>query len=202
MNDKLRRAPALALWLLRRLYTQRNREVITGDLLERFHEGRSKSWFWRQVLMGFLVCAPGQLRPRWEEICVAAAGTASIWLMPWGLIFPTAAISTSMNWGVRLPWLLAIEIVTALVVLPLFAALLNLSRTLRWANLFRLFLICASLFGAGDLLTVLWCAGHPIMGSSQLSSTAALQLGWVFAALLVSARAVSRPQSLASKIPT
>lgn len=131
MNKKQPQAPALAVWLLRRLYPKRNREAITGDLVERLHEGRSESWFWRQVLVAILAGASGQLRPSWAEICVAATGTASTWFTPWGRIFPTTAMCTSMNWSDRWPWLLAIEITTALMVLPLFAVLLHFSMTLR-----------------------------------------------------------------------
>ncbi|MGA7415625.1 MAG: hypothetical protein WBW33_34450 [Bryobacteraceae bacterium] len=201
MNKK-RQASALAVWLLRRLYPKRNREAITGDLLEVLHQGRSEGWFWREVLVAILVSASGQLRPRKAEICLAATGTASIWFIPWGLIFPTAAMSTSMNWGVRLPWLFVIETATALMVLPLFAALLHLSGTLRWANLFRVFLICASLFGAGDLLTILWCASHPVTGAAQASWTVALQVGWIFAALLISTGAARPPLSPPNAIRT
>ncbi len=188
MNKKQPQAPALAVWLLRRLYPKRSREGITGDLLEKLHEGRSERWFWRQVLVAILVGTSDQLRHRWAETCVAATGTASIWFIPWGLIFPTAAMSTSMNWGARLPWLLAIEIMTALMVLPFFGVLLHRSRSLRWANLLRVFFLCALLFGAGDLFTLCWCAWHPVMGATQASWTLALQVGWIFAAMLIATR--------------
>ena len=131
MNTEPSRPPVLAAWFLRRLYPKRNREAITGDLVERFREGRSDGWFWRQVLAAILVGASSELRLRWTEICLAATGTALIWFVPWGWIFPIAAMSTSMLWGARFfQWLFVIEITTALVVLPLFAALFRVWKTL------------------------------------------------------------------------
>ena len=138
MNSEQPDPPKAALWLLQRLCPKRNREAITGDLLERFSEGRSRGWFWRQVLAAILVGASGQLRPLWTEICFAAAGTALIWWTPWGRIFPLDAMtSPSMNWSTRFLWLIALEITTALMVLPLFAVLFRLRRTVGWANLWR-----------------------------------------------------------------
>ncbi|HXJ30974.1 MAG TPA: ABC transporter permease [Gemmatimonadales bacterium] len=42
--------PRLALWLAERLIDQRVREAIVGDLVERFQDGPSHSWFWRETL--------------------------------------------------------------------------------------------------------------------------------------------------------
>jgi hypothetical protein len=42
--------PAPATWLLKLLGPQRNAEALAGDLLEEFREGRSRAWYWRQVL--------------------------------------------------------------------------------------------------------------------------------------------------------
>ena len=101
MKTEQSHPPALARWSLRRISPKRNREAITGDLLERFREGRSGGWFWRQVLGAILVGASSQLRLHWTENCLAAAGTALIGCLPWGRIFPIAAMSTLMNWGAR-----------------------------------------------------------------------------------------------------
>jgi hypothetical protein len=202
MNTERSHPPALAVWFLRRLCPKRNREAITGDLLERFHEGRSDGWFWRQVLAAILVGASSQLKLRWTEICLAAAGTALIWCVPWGRIFPTTAMTTSMNWGARLQWLVVVEITTALMMLPLFAIVLRLWRTLGWANLLRVFFVCAMLFAAGDLLTTWWSVSHPVMSGSQAMRTVMVQLALIFAALLISARVARQLPSPAKTIPT
>jgi len=136
------------------------------------------------------------------EICFAAAGTALIWCFPWRRIFPIAEMTTSMNWDARLEWLVVIEITTALMVLPLFAVVLRLWRTLGWANLLRVFFICAMLFAPGDLLTTWWCVSHPVMSRSQGMWTVMLQLAWIFATLLISAQVARRLPSPSRTIPT
>lgn len=47
---KPRTPPAPATWLLRHFGPQFNAEALAGDLLEEFREGRSRAWYWRQVL--------------------------------------------------------------------------------------------------------------------------------------------------------
>ena len=39
--------PKLAAWLLSQFTSD---EALIGDLLERYHEGRSEVWFWKQAL--------------------------------------------------------------------------------------------------------------------------------------------------------
>jgi hypothetical protein len=42
--------PRLAVWLLEEFGPRVNQEVLIGDLNEGFQQGRSKGWYWRQVL--------------------------------------------------------------------------------------------------------------------------------------------------------
>ena len=42
--------PRLAAWILEEFGSERNHEALAGDLNEAFQLGRSKSWYWRQVL--------------------------------------------------------------------------------------------------------------------------------------------------------
>jgi len=192
MNLERSQPPALALWLLRHFLPRRNREAITGDLLERFREGRSAYWFWRQVLVAILVGASSQLRTQWTEICFAAAGTALIWGVPWGRIFPTAAMITSMNWGARLGWLILIEATSALIALPLFAALFLLQRTFSWANLLRVSFVFSMLLIAGDMPTIWWNVNHPLISRSQATWAIPTMLAWIFATFVISARFTRR----------
>ena len=186
------RLAVLAVWLLRYLCPSRNREAITGDLLERFAEGRSDGWFWRQVLVATVAGALSQFSLLWTEICLAAAGTALIWCIPWGRIFPIAAIGSGlMNWRERSLWLVAIEITTALLVLPLFAVLFRRRGTLSWANLLRVFLISALLFTLADVPALWWDVRHPI-SPSRAVWVVPIMLAWIFTALLISARVAYR----------
>lgn len=42
--------PRLAVWLLEHCGPELNQEALAGDLNEAFQQGRSKAWYWRQVL--------------------------------------------------------------------------------------------------------------------------------------------------------
>jgi hypothetical protein len=50
MNDS--RPPVLAAKLLERLVSGPFADALRGDLIEHYRQGRSASWFWRQVLVG------------------------------------------------------------------------------------------------------------------------------------------------------
>jgi hypothetical protein len=193
MNSERSDPPKSALWLLRRLCPKRNREAITGDLLERFGEGRSTGWFWHQVLVAILVGTSSQFRLLWTDLGFAAAGSVLIWCVPWGWIFPIAAMTApSMSWSARFLWLIAIEITTAMIVMPLFAVLFRLWRTFAWANLLRAFFISAMLFTVGDLPAIWWDdVRHPIT-RLQAAWVVPIMVAWIFAALLISARIARR----------
>ncbi len=174
--------PAVAVWLLRRLYPERHREALIGDLLEKFGEGHSDAWFWRQVVVAVLVGSP-----RWSDIGVAAVGTGLIWWIPWTGLFPIAEGTSWLNWGAQAQWLVVIEIMTALAVLPVFTWRLRLGQALGWRSLLKVFTISAALFAAGDLLTLWLCGSHSTISDSNAKWVVILQLAWIFAALLFSA---------------
>ena len=47
--------PALAHWLLRHFGCSANNEAVVGDLDERYRNGRSRRWYWSQVLIALIV---------------------------------------------------------------------------------------------------------------------------------------------------
>ena len=49
------RPPRIATWLLKHFGRPASTEAITGDLVEQFKHGRSRTWYWRQVFVA--LCA-------------------------------------------------------------------------------------------------------------------------------------------------
>ena len=47
--------PALATKLLERLVAGPHREALAGDLIEQYHQGRSRAWYWRQALVAVVL---------------------------------------------------------------------------------------------------------------------------------------------------
>ena len=57
-----REPPGMALWLLRRWASPYQRESLLGDLLEMYRAGRSRGWYWRQVLAALILARARALR--------------------------------------------------------------------------------------------------------------------------------------------
>jgi hypothetical protein len=53
--------PRLATWLLKHFGCSPNTDAVIGDLDERFRDGRSRIWYWKQVLVGLAVGSGTQL---------------------------------------------------------------------------------------------------------------------------------------------
>jgi hypothetical protein len=54
-----------ATWLLKRFGAGHYSESITGDLIEQYGQGRSRSWYWKQVVLAILIPRTNamQMRP-------------------------------------------------------------------------------------------------------------------------------------------
>src|SRR5580765_5342802 len=55
MNSERSDPPTVGIWLLRHLYRGSAEEALTGDLIERFRDGQTRGWFFRQVLIAIAV---------------------------------------------------------------------------------------------------------------------------------------------------
>lgn len=76
------RPPALATWLLEHLLPQGKNEALAGDLLEKFGQQGSATWYWRQVLAAVMVGLLQEVRVRWIAICWAVVYSSAIpWLL-------------------------------------------------------------------------------------------------------------------------
>ena len=56
--------PSLATKLLELLVPQRTSEALLGDLIEQFESGRSRRWYWRQVILALAISAGREARTR------------------------------------------------------------------------------------------------------------------------------------------
>jgi hypothetical protein len=145
--------PTLAIWWLRHACPGTDNDALTGDLIERFREGQTRGWFWRQVLIAFAVGVWGAMLRHWPYFGYAIAGTATICLL-----WDAAALRGVPGWlhWQDLPWpwsQLAFEssrtALLALASLPVLAAGLAIERSLRWMGLLRAGAINLTLIAIG-----------------------------------------------------
>ncbi len=92
--------PRLAIWLLVHLSRSEHREAVLGDLLERFAEGETARWFWRQALSAFAVAVVRAIR-RHGWSFAAALAVASLVLFAYNIASPGAQVD---RWEERLMW--------------------------------------------------------------------------------------------------
>jgi hypothetical protein len=57
-----REPPRMAVWLLMHCASPYQRESLLGDLLEMYRAGRSRAWYWRQVIISLLLARARALR--------------------------------------------------------------------------------------------------------------------------------------------
>jgi hypothetical protein len=75
---RFRRVPATATWLLER-FRSRN-DALTGDLIEEYERGRSRIWYWNQVLIAIAVSFCKELRAHPLLTLRALATGWAVWL--------------------------------------------------------------------------------------------------------------------------
>ena len=56
--------PSLPTKLLEALVPQRTSEALLGDLIEQYEGGRSRTWYWRQVILALVISAGREVRTR------------------------------------------------------------------------------------------------------------------------------------------
>ena len=57
-----REPPRLAVWLLKQWASPYRRDSLLGDLLEMYRSGRSRTWYWRQVITALILARARALR--------------------------------------------------------------------------------------------------------------------------------------------
>ncbi len=56
--------PSLPTKLLELLVPQRTSEALLGDLIEQYESGRSRTWYWQQVILALVISAGREARTR------------------------------------------------------------------------------------------------------------------------------------------
>jgi hypothetical protein len=145
MTGKNSNPPRLAIWWLRHACPGSDNEALTGDLIERFREGQTHGWFWRQVFIAFAVGVLGGIQRRWPHFCYAIVG----FVLPWFFRDAPAVrrVPEWLHWA-DLPWpwsqlafRLSRPALLALAALPALAAALVINRSFRWISLLRVGMI-------------------------------------------------------------
>jgi hypothetical protein len=72
-----RKPPPLAHWMLEHLTLGSDSDALTGDVLEEFHAGRSRLWYWREVLLAIAVGFLREVRRRRSILTFAL-----LWTIP------------------------------------------------------------------------------------------------------------------------
>ena len=154
MSDKESNPPKGALWFLQNVCPGDN-EALTGDLIEKFREGQTRGWFWRQAGVACAVCVLGEIRGHWPHLCYAITGTAA----PMFLWTTVQSAGLWLHWWI-MPWPwsqlildLSPTVLLALAVLPILAAGLLINGTFRWSSLFRTGVINLALITFGHYLS-------------------------------------------------
>ena len=140
--------PRSAIWLLRRVFPGSHNQALTGDLIEKFREGRSHGWFWKQVFIAIAVAVVGEVRGHWPHFSYAIAGVA----MHMFLGKTVLGVRSIVHWyALPWPWSQLVfewspEALLALAALPVLAAALAISGAFRWVSLLRTGMISLALF--------------------------------------------------------
>jgi hypothetical protein len=156
MSDRKSDPPSRAIWFLQHICPGGS-DALLGDLIERFREGQSRGWFWKQVLITFAVGVLDEIRRHWPHFCYAIAGT--ITMFPF-LYKAVNGLPFALHWWV-LPWpwsQIVLEqsatAVFALAALPILGVTLAINGAFRWINLFRTGALNLALITFGHYLRV------------------------------------------------
>lgn len=155
--------PALAVRLLHGCVSPHRREVLLGDLLEKFQEGRSSRWFWTEVLIAILLDTRTRLGTHARAIIFAVIGTflAVLWSRTdWSRAFwQNATIQSLFGSGVSLPFPLStaydisfgVIITRAWLVVVLLAAFWSINGLWSWTSFRNAILLSFLVLAAGRL---------------------------------------------------
>jgi hypothetical protein len=104
MTVRRREPPAFAIWLLQHCASPDTRDALLGDVLERFHSGKSWGWVWREAVICLLLQIGRAVRVHAGEIVFALIGTLlaeTWWRSQWAkMLLQSSTIQSAFGWGV------------------------------------------------------------------------------------------------------
>jgi hypothetical protein len=65
--------PRMASWLLRHLGPSYGRDSLAGDLFEEYQAGKTRAWYWRQVLAAAWIARTEAIRIQWRPRAALSA---------------------------------------------------------------------------------------------------------------------------------
>jgi hypothetical protein len=154
----------LATWLLDQFSPVLQNAPLAGDLMEAFKQGRSSSWYWRQVFGAILIALPSLLRKQWG--CLAyAVGCSGLIQAAWFFMIPTAEHDSALpqvfalyakGYAVQWPWSLVyqIAVLTAfqfVIVAVALGSYFAFSRMLNPQTLLRAFMVVVVVLASGNV---------------------------------------------------
>ena len=74
----MRSVPSLARWLLQHFGSSPNNDAIMGDIAEQYAQGRSRIWYWQQVVTAI---ALGMITECWNHKLLAGQALVRGWLV-------------------------------------------------------------------------------------------------------------------------
>lgn len=91
--------PMVATWFLKQLGSGPNNDALLGDLIEEYGQGRSRIWYWRQVLIAIVVSFCKEIGAHWLlALRAVVTGWAVIFL--YRLLFRASAVALSIELSV------------------------------------------------------------------------------------------------------
>jgi hypothetical protein len=84
--------PRLATCLLKHFGCSPNKDAVIGDLDERYANGRSASWYWRQVLISIITSVVVEVRAH-------KLHAVRVLVLGWLLLFPLFWLQTNTLWA-------------------------------------------------------------------------------------------------------
>ncbi len=166
MSKPRRQPPKLAVRMFFSFVPCHVREALLGDLLEKFQEVQSPTWFWREVVAAIVLSLSGLLRPRLSAVIFAIVGTASeqLWFRSqwWKTFWESSTFQSVYGRLVQWPFPLGViygfalqAAISTIHILLLLCLFWSFKRLWRWTNVRNSILLCFPLLTVGLLIAAL-----------------------------------------------